>query len=534
MTEEDPHKQPTQPEYAPSEACPIKQPEIPAYIGPYKIESLLDRGGMSILYLGTHPDTKEPTAVKVLSPRYLSHPFAVQRFLDEATIISMADHPNIVKLYGHGEWEGGLYIAMEFIEGISLRQYLLRTPISLKRALEMIIDIAYALCHLHTHGVIHRDLKPENIIVTEDGVIKVIDFGIAQLLTEEAAPPDASKPRLTGTPIYISPEQQRNAESVSFPSDIYSLGIVSYELILGKLCLGHIHLSLMPQGIQPILKKALQPRPEDRYQDVVDLISDISDYLHSSKIHKERRLNDKLSELSESLQDAEQQLLFSPSPSWHHANVAINSYKGTEFFGLFYDFISLKDGTFGVIVGESPKHGVDGLLHISSLRGMVRALNDSLIHPDSFLKQLNTMILNDTGSQLFKFTLVILDPARNTMKFFTAGSTGCWLHPLAGPELIPLQSACAELGSSKQETFTVTTYPWNIGDTFIFSGFSPRTLDSGQDVIFVRDYLEQAINEFIDEPPDTIVNQVIRKLKIDEQQPLQGRTYTVLAIQRRN
>ena len=263
---------------------------IPALIGPYKIESLLERGGMSILYLGTHPETKEPVTIKVLSPKYLSNPEVVKRFLNEAEIIAMADHPNIVKLYGYGEWAGGLYIAMEFIQGISLRQYLLQTPMSVKKALEIIVDIAYALCHLHTHGVIHRDLKPENILVTETGQIKVIDFGISQLLTEKSERGGGSKARLIGTPIYMSPEQKENPETVTYPSDIYSLGIIAYELVLGKLSHGQIHISLMPKGLQKILNKTLQYKPEDRYHDIVDFISDITSYLNSASMQKEKKV----------------------------------------------------------------------------------------------------------------------------------------------------------------------------------------------------------------------------------------------------
>jgi len=232
---------------------PLAPPPTPSYIGPYKIESLLEKGGMSLLYLGTHPDTGEPTTIKVLSPKFITREDVIQRFLHEAEIIAIANHPNIVKLSGYGEWEKGLYIAMEFIEGPSLRQYLLRHPISLKQAIEIIIDIAYALCHLHTHGVIHRDLKPENILVTEGGSIKVIDFGIAQLLER----PKEEHPKVVGTPIYMSPEQKDNPASVTYSSDIYSLGIIAYELILGKLSHGRIHLSLMPKGIQKILSKVV-------------------------------------------------------------------------------------------------------------------------------------------------------------------------------------------------------------------------------------------------------------------------------------
>lgn len=265
---------------------------LPERIGPYKIQALLEKGGMSLLYLATDPKSDVPLIVKVLSPRFLSHPEMTNRFLKEAEIIALADHPNIVKLLGYGSWEGGLYIAMEFIKGTSLRQYLVQTPLSLRKSLEMILEIAYALCHLHTHGVIHRDLKPENILVDEKGQIKVIDFGIAQLIDPleiEKNHENWGKKRLVGTPIYMSPEQRENPENVSYPSDIYSLGIVAYEVILGKLPGGQVRLSLMPKGFQKILSKALQPNISDRYMDIVDFISDLSSYAHSSDFEKSIR-----------------------------------------------------------------------------------------------------------------------------------------------------------------------------------------------------------------------------------------------------
>ncbi len=164
MIESNFHKQNTLPTISDK---PAAKEQIPEKIGPYKIETLLEKGGMSFLYLATHPETKDPITIKVLFPEFLSNPEMVQRFLREAAIIALADHRNIVKLYGQGEWEGGLYIAMEFIQGISLRKYLLRNLISLKHALELVMEISMALCHLHAHGIIHRDLKPENILVTE-------------------------------------------------------------------------------------------------------------------------------------------------------------------------------------------------------------------------------------------------------------------------------------------------------------------------------------------------------------------------------
>lgn len=263
--------------------------EIPQVIGIYQIESLLQSGGMSRLYLATDSKTHLLVAVKVLLPKFFVHPDIIERFLREAEILSYVDHPNIVKMYNHGTWEGGFYIAMEYIVGGSLRQYILQNPLSLRRALEMILDIAYGVCHLHTQGIIHRDLKLENILVTDEGVIKIIDFGIAQLLhavkDEEHS---AFSHRTIGTPIYMSPEQRENPETVSYPSDIYSLGIIAYELLLGRLSHGHVHLALMPKGLQKILAKTLQPDPRERYQDIVDFIADLSNYMNSDVLENEK------------------------------------------------------------------------------------------------------------------------------------------------------------------------------------------------------------------------------------------------------
>ncbi len=226
--------------------------ELPSQIGGYKIESLLNKGGMSLLYLGVHPETHEPITIKVLSSKYVSHPEMVERFMREAEIIELTDHPNIVKLYGHGKWEGGVYIAMEFVQGLSLRQMILQQAMSLKQALKITLQIAYALTHLHSHGIIHRDLKPENILLTAQGGVKVIDFGISQIYTEK----ESSKNRhLIGTPIYMSPEQREDPLKVSFSTDIYSLGIIMYEVVLGRLCYGEIHLSSVSRGLQKILAK---------------------------------------------------------------------------------------------------------------------------------------------------------------------------------------------------------------------------------------------------------------------------------------
>jgi len=256
--------------------------QTPEHIRGYRIEELVKTGGMSTIYRAIHPETEEVVAIKVLSPKYLKDDEVIQRFLKESEIIAMADHPNIVKLYDQGDWEGGLFIAMEYIDGITLYQHLQNHKLSYRQAIDIALEISYALCHLHTHGVIHRDLKLENILMTGENTIKVIDFGIAQILNEKGAS-TGKRRRIVGTPIYMSPEQKVNPDSVSYPSDIYSLGIILYELVLGRTNHGKVILSRMPRGLQPILRKCLQPLAANRYSDIVALISDLSDYRNSKE-----------------------------------------------------------------------------------------------------------------------------------------------------------------------------------------------------------------------------------------------------------
>lgn len=511
MTEDDFHKQSTIPPAQGGRKAEFEK--TPEKIGPYTIECLLEKGGMSLLYLGTHPETKEPITIKVLSPEYATNPEMVERFLKEAEIIALSDHPNIVKLYSHGEWEGGLYIAMEFIQGISLRQYLLRNLISLKHALELTIQIALALCHFHTHGIIHRDLKPENILVTESGGIKVIDFGIAQLLSDEQDPALHQK-RLIGTPIYMSPEQKENPALASYPSDIYSLGIITYELVLGKLSHGQIHLSLMPKGLQKILIKALQPNIQDRYQDIVDYMTDISDYLHSPAMVKENKEKDPLSDLSESLRQAHQSLEPRSLPHWPNCKIGFASYKSLGATSLYYDFFDLPDHAHGIIIGQPSIKGAAGVLNISVLRGMARALCQFTNKPEEMASVLNALIHEDPMQPEFAVSYLILLPKENELRYISCGCGDLWILPKN--HLIPkkMSSHHPTLGLAKNQVFKETIHPWNKEDGLFYYaclGMKPQVTSIP---IFSDEQLGSLLNESASKFPQQQVDAMMRKAKI--------------------
>lgn len=520
MAEKEFYKQPTSPGISIPGGQPAATPEIPAKIGPYPIESLLEKGGMSVLYLGTHPETKEPVTIKVLSSKFLPHPAVVESFLNEAKIIEMTNHPNIIQLYGQGEWEGGLYIAMEFIQGISLRQYILQNPISLNRALDIIVDISYALCHLHSHGVIHRDLKPENILVTESGQIKVIDFGIARLLTESH--PARSHQQILGTPIYMSIEQRDNPTAVSFPSDIYSLGIIAYELVLGRLSHGQIHLSLMPRGLQKILQKMLQPNPDDRYQDVVDIIADISAYKGSLLLQKDKTPGDPVSEMAENMKKVQMTLLASTPPQWPRLEIGLVGHQGIGLSGIYYDFLELPEGAYGIIMGESASQGAEGVIYTGVLRGLVRALCRLTTKPIELVTILNDILFRDSMNQRFSLNYLVLNPNVNQLSYISCGYGNLWKIKSGSNASVKITALNPPVGTSPDTEFIEKTELWEVGDCLIFN-----TVAGLPDEVF-----ERAVAECYDKPPQKQVEIIIRKLQTSSRKLFQERSISLVSIQR--
>lgn len=449
---------------------------IPKKIGPYKIEAILNKGGMSYLYLGLHPDTLLPLVIKVLSPKYLTHSEMVDQFLKEAKIIGMTDHPNIVKLYGQGEWANGLYIAMEFIQGISLKQFIMQQNFSPRTCLDVVLQVSYALLHLHSHGVIHRDLKPENILITEGGSVKVIDFGIAQITrgTEVTFPSEQGK--FWGTPSYMSPEQKKDPTNVTFATDIYALGVITFELLVGKLSFGTIQLSLLPEDLQTILKKALAPNIENRYQDVVDFIAAITDYL--KKEIKYPGIVEGAKEVWEHLEKSHLKMLPSKLPKWEPFDIGMAKPDRESDLSSYYDFLKFGDQSYFITHGEYMESSVEGLSHIGMLKGMIQSLtkpfltsSDVHFDPMTFITSLNEMIASEKKNGYFSFQLLYLVPLENQFSFISCGF-GSLLHLSRGnktPRFLGNQNP--RLGKDLNHSFYETTENWTEGDLLIAHSF---------------------------------------------------------------
>jgi len=272
----------------------------------YEVRSLLGAGGMGEVYLAEDTRLGRKVALKLLPAAFTADAGRVRRFEQEARAASALNHPNILTIYDIGEAAtdsgGAHYIATEFIDGATLRQRMMNERLPLNVALDVALQIAAALEAAHTAGIIHRDIKPENVMVRRDGIVKVLDFGLAKLTEREAREVDSkatqfsTEPGLVlGTATYMSPEQARGLK-VDARSDIFSLGVMLYEMVAGRrpfegatttdvlaAILGQEpaplkeHLPAAPAELQHIVTQALQKDREQRYQTVKDLSLDLKD-----------------------------------------------------------------------------------------------------------------------------------------------------------------------------------------------------------------------------------------------------------------
>ncbi|MFY9555331.1 MAG: serine/threonine-protein kinase [Blastocatellia bacterium] len=209
----------------------------------YRIAKKIGAGGMGEVYLADDSRLDRKVALKLLPAHFTHDQDRVRRFIQEAKAASALNHPNIITIYEIGEEQGTHYIATEFIAGLTLRQRLMNEKLSLVAALDIAIQAASALAAAHEVGIIHRDIKPENVMLRRDGIVKVLDFGLAKLTEKQGTGVDTNAPtvaKLTtdpgtvmGTASYMSPEQARG-QKVDARTDIFSLGVVLYEMIAGK------------------------------------------------------------------------------------------------------------------------------------------------------------------------------------------------------------------------------------------------------------------------------------------------------------
>jgi serine/threonine protein kinase len=383
---------------------------------------------MGLVFLGHSPEEPDlKIVIKVLLPQFAQDKGMNERFMNEAKILSKVYHPNIPKIYKVGEWEHGIYIAMEYFQGISLRSFINQQSFSLEKALEIIVQIGYALYHLHSHGDVHRDLKTENVILTENGEVKVIDFSLSQLIPEDQLEHMLGLAYRAGTNFYMTPEQRDNPRLVTKATDIYALGIISFELILGRSTYGVIQTFLLPQGLRQIIEKAIQIHPDLRYSDVFDYIQAISQYAKKLAAGEEEREVAQAGPVKELLDHIQSVFLPKKAPHSPLIEIGVAYRPGMAINALYLDFFLLKAGELALFVAEPLRTGVQSLFHTFGLRGMVRLeAMEKEVFGASVHELFSKALYNDPMDQKFGASTLLLKPKENKAIFSSCQFAKLW------------------------------------------------------------------------------------------------------------
>ena len=252
--------------------------DLAAVFPELSVHDRIGQGGMAAVYHATQSRLGRSVALKVMRPELASEPSFAQRFVREAKALATLSNPHVLTIHDFGERAGFCYLVTEYVDGANLRELMQLGRLSPDEVLRIVPQICAGLHFAHQHGVVHRDIKPENVLVDRHGQVKLVDFGLAKL-AGAPGPALTRSSSVMGTPQYMAPEQWHGSAGVDHRADIYSLGVVLYELLTGKLPVGTYAPASaqpgVPAGIDQVVQRSLQQEPELRYQSAHEVQRDL-------------------------------------------------------------------------------------------------------------------------------------------------------------------------------------------------------------------------------------------------------------------
>lgn len=448
----------------------------------YYFEDVLNYGNMGVVYKGVQKSLKRPVAIKTVAPKNLNNPTVVKRFMNMANLAWRLNHPYIVQIYDTGisqEFKMH-YVVMEHIEGSTLREVLNRKKIDIEYTCKIISQLASALSFAHRQNIIHRDVNPTNIVVTKDSkedYIKLIGLALSKVVD-----PDEDRIALTmkgqamGTMGYISPEQAKSAADVDFRTDIYSLGVIFYECLCGKLPYESAALKdpkkymkalrtkikntphtvnpSIPKRLSQIVMKCLEPSPDRRYQKAEEVLDDIKTYTEAAQLSTAQK---------------RVRAMFSKPPEIEGFDFHVTFEPMEEIGGDFYDFVPLENNKMGVVIGDVTGHGVEAAVVMGMVKSIVKVMAKNFEKASDVIEYSNKELSPDMDSTTFTTVFYgIIDIENKTFNFVRAGHNPLILYnPSRNPSLITFAPKGTILGvpwSLNLEEVTIQLIP---GDMLI-------------------------------------------------------------------
>lgn len=446
-----------------------KPPEAGTHIGEYTVISQIGFGGMGRIMKASSPKGNS-VALKIIKGEHVNNQALVDRFEQEMKISSMLHHTNVAEILGWGVDDAGRnYFAMEFVDGKNIRDMLESNEVNLNMALNIFSQLCTGLEYAHSKNVVHRDIKPENIILDKNGVVKIVDFGIARVDTPESANLTMTNV-IMGSPIYMSPEQKSDFKNVDHRADIYAAGAVFYEMLSGEMPGGLLRIDLIPENLRAIVEKAIAYNANDRYASCDEILKDLEKYQKEGRITSDQQAIRKIEDnvkLRQALIDS-----FYPD-----ANPAVPGLDMDAFYipaegigGNYYDYIKIDESHTGILVGnlfEQPD--VESALFLAMMRSAFRLLAQETTCPGETLKKLNDFMSGERFDNFAVFSYMVFNSKTKDISVATAGYRPVMIKKSRAEEFTYLQPDGVGIGIMEDYDYETATMKLKSKDLILLS-----------------------------------------------------------------